>query len=345
MLKAYMLVTKYWDMVYQNLDIAAAMRCMTATAALHYNVQNKPLPTVGHKYCQPLGRTFCNHARVAKQLTPEETTAILAAPCACEGALREYYVSHGLISQQCGHVVSCSAAALGPDCPTGLQVLFSHGPKHRPGSMSFTMTAAVKQQVYQDLKASFTAFATQHAAYAAWSEEVLREIRRILHDDDRFKDGATFTCRDRPHAQGTVFTPCLTSYDAVVAGLHEHFVITTADKLSYNYVVVCKKHYIQQVLADLGSGQFYAEMLAVAAQSALDRIVDSLLQRVNTVAGCMYHGLSDDRLRDLLHTLSYEAALVKLHKNPVALRFLACTGTNGLKKNCCMADTYVPCDT
>jgi hypothetical protein len=35
--------------------------------------------------------------------------------------------------------------------------------------------------------------------------------------------------------------------------------------------------HIQQVLADLGSGQFYAEMLATATQSAMDRIVDSLL--------------------------------------------------------------------
>jgi hypothetical protein len=95
---------------------------------------------------------------------------------------------------------------------------------------------------------------------------VLHEIRRIIDSDVRFKDGETFTCRDRPHAQGTVFTPWLARYDAIVGGLHEHFVITTADKLSNNYVVVCKKHYMQQVLADLGSGQFYAELLAAATQ-------------------------------------------------------------------------------
>jgi hypothetical protein len=46
----------------------------------------------------------------------------------------------------------------------------------------------------------------------------------------------------------------------------------------------------------------------------------------------MYHGCSDAQLRDLLHIVPYEAALVKLHKNPVALRFLACSGANGLKK-------------
>jgi hypothetical protein len=46
----------------------------------------------------------------------------------------------------------------------------------------------------------------------------------------------------------------------------------------------------------------------------------------------MYEGYSDDKLHDLLHTIPYEAALVKLHKNPVALRFLACSGANGLKK-------------
>jgi hypothetical protein len=53
---------------------------------------------MGYKYRQPLGRVFCNHARVVRTLTPAEATAILSAPCACEGALRGYYQQQGLIS-------------------------------------------------------------------------------------------------------------------------------------------------------------------------------------------------------------------------------------------------------
>jgi hypothetical protein len=48
-------------------------------------------------------------------------------------------------------------------------------------------------------------------------------------------------------------------------------------------------------------------------------------------APCMYHGFLEERLQQLLHTIRCEAAFVKLHRNPAALRFLACSGANGSK--------------
>jgi hypothetical protein len=325
------LVTKYWDLVYQHLNIAQAMRCDAAMTALPWHVQNKPLPTVAYKYRQPLGRVFCNHATVARSLTPDVVAAILAAPCPCEGHLQHYYTTHGLISQPCGHVVSCSSDALGPDCPFDLRLLFGHGPKHRPLGLTFRMTATVRQQIYRDLAEAFTTFATKYPDYARWSFAVIRELRNALFHTERFADGKSFTCSDTPCAQGTVFTPWLRSYETYISRLHEDFVITTADKLNNNYVVVCKKHYVQQLLEDLSSGLFYVERLPVAESSAVAGIVDSLQQAVMASAPCMYHGSSEERLRQLLHTIPYEAALVKLHKTPVALRFLACSGANGLK--------------
>jgi hypothetical protein len=158
-------------------------------------------------------------------------------------------------------------------------------------AMTFTMTAAVRQQIFQDLTSSFPDFGQEHAAdYGEWSKAVLRNLRHTLFDSPRFQDGKIFKSKDRPHTTGTVFTPWLQCYEAFVGGLHDHCVITTADKLSNNYVVVCKKHYIQQVLADLGSGQFYAEKLATAQHTAMEGIVDSLLQQVTAVAVCMYEG-------------------------------------------------------
>lgn len=66
-------------------------------------------------------------------------------------------------------------------------------------------------------------------------------------------------------------------------------------------------------------------------------VTDLLLQAVNTLAPevyCVYDTNDMNRAQRMaakLQVLSYAKALVKLHKRPLQMRFLACSGDNGLK--------------
>jgi len=57
----------------------------------------------------------------------------------------------------------------------------------------------------------------------------------------------------------------------------------------------------------------------------------------------MYADTTLASLREELSIIPYEAALVKLHKTPVALRFLACSATNWLASTCSLVDIVATC--
>jgi hypothetical protein len=126
-------------------------------------------------------------------------------------------------------------------------------------------------------------------------------------------------------------------YNALLRRLHDHFVVTTADKLANNYVIVCKSYYVQQVWADLnGPDGFYSRMQPTAADTSAvhDRITDALFDVVTHASSgvpCMY-STDSTTVRDEMSVVPYEAALVKLHNTPMALRFLACSAENGLRR-------------
>jgi hypothetical protein len=62
-------------------------------------------------------------------------------------------------------------------------------------------------------------------------------------------------------------------------------------------------------------------------------VPDLLLSAVRNTVPDMYPACeTDDAYKSALAGVPYAAALVKLHKNPFAFRFLACSGQNGLKQ-------------
>jgi hypothetical protein len=181
------------------------------------------------------------------------------------------------------------------------------------------------------------AYHQRHDGWAGWCGAVLDNVAQQLQGPI-FADGKIFTNTSKPHAPGTLFVPYLPAYNTAIKRLHDHFVITTADKLANNYVVVCKSYYIQQVWADLnGTTGFYSRLQPGLADPTPvnTRIIDDLLSKVTPVATgvpCMFTNTDTSTLREELSVIPYEAALVKLHKTPVALRFLACSAANGLRK-------------
>lgn len=147
----------------------------------------------------------------------------------------------------------------------------------------------------------------------------------------KFRDGVVFCNNSKPHEPGTVFTPWDDAYKNCIADLHSHFVVTTADKLSSNYVVVCAKQFVTAILQDLNSGVFNSRVHSTHPIHVVDKVATDIAQAARELARFMYTNLSTDDLVAHMKTLPYAAALVKLHKSPIQFRFLACSARNGLK--------------
>jgi hypothetical protein len=330
-----LMVCSYWSTIFDHLDFHAAFAHPTVVAALPDTWGAVP-PVVGFKYAKPLGLTFCNHVHTATSLTVEEVQHYMspATQCPCQQPRYAPFV-HGAL----GHVVTCNEQVL-LDCPSPLHALFRAGFKHRPQCLRVCMSPVVRAQVLDDIRVALVRYSQQYSHQlpahfgrdlSLWTERVLAVLEEQLYGV-AFADGKFFSNASKPHEPGTEFVPYLDRYGAYISQLHRDFVVTRADKLGNNYVVVCKRFYVQSIMADLDSGQFYARVPHMAGGATLAVVPDMLLPVVMHTAPDMYPKCtSGDHYRAVLRAVPYEAALVKLHKQPYALRFLACSGTNGLK--------------
>lgn len=333
-----LLITTYWSTLFDHINFHSAFTQPEVLESLPTTWRTTP-PVVGFKYKQPLGLKFCNHAHVARNLTAADIQHYMDpnTPCMCSRHCYQQF-----IPEDTGHVVTCSEKVLeNLDFPQQLQQLFCCGAKHRPDSLEVCMSAEVREQVLEDLNSALMTYAQKYSRslpvsyngdLTTWVSRVMDALRTQLQSD-RFADGKIYTNANKPHEPGTQFVPYLTSYDPFIQKLHKDFVVTTADKLNNNYVVVCKKHYVQSLMTDLSSGQFYTRVVVDPAHTrCTDHVVDILLPLVRATVPDMYECTTDDDYRKALSAVPYEAALVKLHKKPYALRFLACSGQNGLKQ-------------
>jgi hypothetical protein len=144
---------------------------------------------------------------------------------------------------------------------------------------------------------------------------------------DRYKE-YVLPSKAVPRNQDGLDRPWKPAYDMYLKDLHKDFAVTTADKLSNNYVIVCKKHYVSVMQDDL---QKPVESRGFYQRVPLSfNIGDHLKSQVNHLAPEAYDKAKDSELK-VLKKKPYASALVKLHKDPVTFRFLACSKGTGLQ--------------
>jgi hypothetical protein len=114
--------------------------------------------------------------------------------------------------------------------------------------------------------------------------------------------------------------------------LRKLFVVTTLDKLSNAFNVVCKKYYVAAVQHNLRTAGNY-EAVHPDTDAGLDSIqtaAASIRLAAREAAPYLYDHLNDQRLQDLMAKLPIVKAIGKAHKFPWALRFLAASNATGL---------------
>jgi hypothetical protein len=104
---------------------------------------------------------------------------------------------------------------------------------------------------------------------------------------------------------------------------HRRFVITKVDKLNNTFVAVCKKYYAEVLCKDLQQSGFFKGLFGpVWKASDLNDMVQEQIADF---------GAEWEFLRMKKPKLAYANILVKMHKDPVAWRFLASCSSYNLK--------------
>jgi hypothetical protein len=105
--------------------------------------------------------------------------------------------------------------------------------------------------------------------------------------------------------------------------LHEEYVLVPADKACNNIVFVCKAHYHQCIINELGINSTIGNRTYTATAFSKDEILQNLASVLNTL------GHADDD-----YELSYFYWIPKLHKTPYKQRYIAGSKKNVLQNLC-----------
>ena len=254
-------------------------------------------PILSYKYAEPVSRSFCNYAGVAR-MSETEVNKILNAPCQCESPSFKRFQD-----QSCGHVITTDTSILRN---ARLSDLMAKGTMFR---------ATVHKKGLREGENLLNMIAADLiSALKAWRKKV--GICFSQQDAQRLQpwiDAVQMTARQALNTERglTVETPkdLPTEEDKKrLAYLQRRFVFTTIDKAGNNFCVMCKKHYIATCLRELQGGVAY---------KISDLPVDACI--VKGLEVCKQYNIEP---LDKAKVANFHIR-VKLHKEPIGYRFVA----------------------
>ena len=189
--------------------------------------QNKESPCISYSYTRSVASKTFNYKRSLQQIDFNSLSQN-PLPCTCLGSQFLY--------APCGHVVTEDLSIVQNE---KLRDLLRKGPKFRePVSFSWHQNFDIIMDAYamQWAKKKDVEPDTLSKWIKSISEVVKRRIRRLKHSVNTRSESIF---RDPDAARE-------------FSRLHENFVIVPADKAYNNYTFVCKRHYVDILIEELG---------------------------------------------------------------------------------------------
>ncbi len=262
-------------------------------------------PLLVFKYNKPLGATFFNYRQVADIPWDRQLQIMSSSSCVCTD---RHHLRH-LIPDGLSHIVTTDASFL----PTiALQNLWKFGSKHRPSLMQ-PLSPELRQHIQHIIDSAVTSYARKLErkfavadCMTAWRLTVVQHIHDALA---KLPDGYCFTV----HGENfDALAPALTYADARTLRntVHSKFAIVPVDKASGTFAAYCLKWYLTCAHSDLLHNQYYDTNVSITPSDVLHD--HNEFYRCNSFPG--FSALSQ--------RLPFMSAMAKLHKTPIANRFL-----------------------
>ena len=287
-------------------------------------------PPIHYMKGPSLSGKWLSYKSAAQHTLPAaDLQSLLSGPCKCNTCHAH------LRMPRCDHAIVHDITSLLPDpsSPVAQRLLFFwsaganyklHVPVHHTSAVLTHMHANAERYAKQTL-------GLDNGKAGEWADTLKSLLSAAIIDAQQHPPAHPF------------FTNVL--YDdevhALFQSITQDFVVTLVDKVSSNFVLVCKKWYFQSLLADLpdpsngtSENQFYKIISETEMYQNLQDAQDALSP---------WHFLIDIPDPNAMDTdppaphlkrkkPAYYAGLIKLHKSPPQFRFLACSHSTPLSE-------------
>ena len=221
---------KFANKVIDALNFSNILNQKSVQSNIPPYFQNKESPCISYSYTRSVASKIFNYKRSLQQIDFNSLSQN-PLPCTCPGSEFLY--------APCGHVVTGDLSIVQND---KLRDLLRKGPKFRePVSFSWhqnfdIIMDACETYARQWAKKEDVELDTLSEWIKSIGEVVKRRIRRLKHSVNTRSESIF---RDPDVVRE-------------LSRLHENFVIVPADKASNNYTFVCKRHYVDILIEELG---------------------------------------------------------------------------------------------
>ena len=252
----------------------------------------KESPCISYSYTNSVATNIFNYKTSLQQLDFQSLSQN-PLPCSCSGSEFLY--------APCGHIVTGDLNIVRND---KLRDLFRKGPKYRePVSFSWHHNFDIIMDACE--------------AYARrWAKKEDVELDTLSEWIKSIGDVLKRRIRRLKHSVNTRHESIFSDPDVVseLSRLHENFVIVPADKASNNYTFVCKRYYVDTLIAELGLHLLPGNPTYNLTDFSTSEVLDNH-KSVLTTFGIQ---TADEEL-----DLPYIYWIPKMHKNPYKHRFIA----------------------
>ena len=263
---------------------------------LHQMIQGEPKfrPIVTFQLEPPVSRNIFNYSKELRILTLPILQNILNAPCACDNSIYKY--------QPAGHIITGDLNIIQN---ATLKNIMTQGTKYRlPQDVNWQ---EVKQEGV-DVMEQFL-------------QSMLRKNYRIQHIQ-QYRELFTYILQQRlAHAEtrDNICTVQTTMPIRAIKELQQKYVFVPADKATNDYVITCKKYYLQVMCIDMGvdprTGNVTGNDIYEHCHNQTVEQTIEFLKRLSNSYGIQV-GQNNETLPMIFMT-------PKLHKNPYKFRTIA----------------------
>ena len=259
-------------------------------------VQGSYPPKICYKLCNPIRLKICNYSKFLNDLTMDEARNILSNKCTCEDRA-------AFVNSSYGHIFTGNLEVI--EDPR-LRQLMSKGAKFRiPNVVPWS---TVKKDLFSSVEEHIVKLARRFGIEANCFDDFKRHVFMRISKRISF---VKFNNTER--------FVSLNSVKDSIEVLHRNFVVSTVDKASGNFAIVCKKYYISVLMNELGVNNSTFKPVGNVTYSPVQETEKTIVERHCILFKEDYNISFDDKCKRLPRIFW----IPKLHKNPYKFRFIA----------------------
>ena len=260
----------------------------------------KPI-SVTYSYDIPCRSILCNYNSFVKKLTLEDAKKITSEICQCQTSKYVY--------EPAGHVVTGDLTMISDQT---LQEAFAKGASYRPPK---TIDWNAIDRIIEDSLGKLINWLCHAQSRPINMYQPFKQRFVQLYESRKRYLMTTLQTVQRPELNRTALRQ-----------LHRNYIVTVVDKAPNNYILVCKRYYLETICRHLGISTFDWTINGNETYAPTDESKENILERLISASRQF-----EVPMNPTCNSLATIFPNPKLHKKPYKWRFIASARTSAMK--------------